>query len=40
MAANVDKGIYQAPLGIAGLQDQMSDNIEVEIVDDEDDGAE
>lgn len=34
MPANVDKGIYQAPTGLAGLQDQLTDEIEVEITDD------
>lgn len=34
MAANVAKGIYQAPTGLAGLQDQLDDTIEVEIAPD------
>lgn len=34
MPANVDKGIYQAPTGLAGLQDQLTDEIEVEIAPD------
>ena len=34
MAANFDKGIYQAPTGLADMQNQLDPDIEVEIVDD------
>ena len=34
MAANFDKGIYQAPTGMSDIQDQMEPGIEVEVVDD------
>ena len=39
MPANVDKGIYQAPTGLSGLQDQLTDEIEVEIAPDPEDGS-
>lgn len=35
MATNVARGIYQAPLGLAGMNDQKDDNIEVVVAPDE-----
>ena len=39
MAANIDKGIYQAPTGLTGLQDNLNDEIDVEIAPDPEEGS-
>jgi len=35
MATNIDKALYQAPMGLAGLDAQQEDPIEIEVVDPE-----